>query len=87
MPVLLPAMLAGCGNKNWSKNYVYEDCMKEMKKDKDAASLFSQDKMEKICDCSAQKTVARYKSEADARKDEKGLMEIGKDCALEILSK
>lgn len=85
-PLLLVILLVACG-KSWSKKYVYDDCMKEMKKNKQATEVFSNDQMEKICDCSADKTFKKYKSEADANKDQQGLMDIGKDCAMEVLSK
>ncbi|MBM3415343.1 MAG: hypothetical protein FJY20_02630 [Bacteroidetes bacterium] len=61
--------------------------MKELKKDKETAELFSNDQMDKICDCSAEKTFKNYKSESEANKDQQGLMEIGKNCAMEVLSK
>lgn len=86
-PLLLAFLFLSCGKSNWSKKYVYDDCMKEMKKDKQAADLFTNDQMEKICDCSADKSFKKYKSEADANKDQQGLMEIGKECAMEVLSK
>jgi uncharacterized lipoprotein YehR (DUF1307 family) len=87
IPVLLVVSLAACGKKEWSKKYVYDDCMKEMGKSKEAAAVFSKDKMEKICDCSAGKTVEKFKSESDAKKDTDGLKEIGKECAMEVLAK
>lgn len=87
IPLLLAVFLFACGKSNWTKKYVYDDCMKEMKKDSRAASMFSETKMKDICDCSAEKTVSKFKTESDARKDQAGLMEIGKDCATEVLSK
>jgi hypothetical protein len=82
---LLLATLVGCGKKKWSEKYVYDDCMKEMAKSKEASAMFSKDKMEKICDCSARKTVTKFKSESEAKANTAGLEQIGKECALEIL--
>jgi hypothetical protein len=81
------ALLAfvSCSQKKWDKETVKADCIKEMKKDKDANKLFSNEMGEKICDCAAEKTVATYKTEADAEKDKPALEEIGKNCALELL--
>lgn len=61
--------------------------MREMKKDTRAAGLFSDEKMKAICECSAEKSVARYKSESEAKEDQSGLMQIGSDCAKEALAK
>jgi len=41
IPIFLVVVFISCGKKEWSKNYVYDDCMKEMKKDKQAADMFS----------------------------------------------
>lgn len=87
IPLLLAVFLFACGKSNWTKKYVYDDCLREMKKDSRAAKMFSDEKMKDICDCSAEKTVSKYKSESDARKDQSGLMQIGSECAQEILSK
>ena len=87
IPVLLVVVLAACGKNEWSKKYVYDDCMKEMTKNEQAAKMFSKEKMEKICDCSAGKTVDKFKSESDAKNNTDGLKEIGKECAMEVLAK
>ena len=77
--------LVSCAKKKWDKETVKADCIKEMKKDKDAGKLFSAEMGEKICDCAAEKTVATYKTEADAKKDKPAVEEIGKECAMELL--
>ncbi len=87
IPIFLLVVLAACGKKEWSKKYVYDDCMKEMGKSKEAAAVFSREKMEKICDCSAVKTVAKFTSESDAKKNIEEMKEIGKECAMEVLAK
>jgi hypothetical protein len=87
IPFILLLVFVSCGKKSWNKEYVSEDCMKEMKKNEQAAGMFTDATMKDICDCSAEKTVAKYKSEAEAQKDQSGLMEIGADCAREALGK
>lgn len=87
IPVLLVLVLSACSKKEWSKKYVYDDCMLEMGKSEAATGMFSKEKMEKICDCSADKTVEKFKSESDAKKDTEGLKQIGKECAMEVLAK
>ena len=77
--------LVSCAKKKWDKATVKADCMKEMNKDKDARSMFSEEQGDKICDCSAEKTVAAYKTESEAKKDQSGLENIGKNCAMEVL--
>jgi hypothetical protein len=84
---LLLATFVGCGKKKWSAKYVYDDCMKEMAKSKEASAMFSKGKMEKICDCSAGKTVSKFTSESEAKANTAGLQQIGKECALEVLAK
>jgi hypothetical protein len=77
--------LVSCAKKKWDKETLKADCIKEMKKDKNAGKLFTPEMGEKICDCAAEKTVATYKTEADASNDKPALKEIGRDCALELL--
>lgn len=86
IPFLFVILLISCGHK-WSKDYVYDDCMREMKKDKDVAKMFSVSQMEDICDCSADKAFNKYKTEAEAKRDNQGMMDIGADCARQVLAK
>ncbi|MFM2138415.1 MAG: hypothetical protein RJA57_722 [Bacteroidota bacterium] len=84
---LVLAVLFSCGKKEWSKKYIYDDCMKEAKKDKETSSLFTAAQLDQICDCSAEKAYRKYKSESEANNDEAGMMDIGADCARDVLSK
>lgn len=87
IPILLAVILVSCGGKSWNEKYVYDDCLREAKKDSRATEMFSEKKLEDICDCSAEKTIAKYKTESEAKKDQAGLMQIGSECAQEVLSK
>lgn len=87
IPVLLVIALAACGKKEWSKSYLYNECMKSIGKNKQVTQVFSEEKLKKICDCSAEKAFAKYKSQAEANKDESGAQQIGAECALEALGK
>lgn len=82
---LLAFALTACAKKEWSKKYVYDDCLKEMKKDKQAMEVFTAAQGEKICDCAAGKMFVKYKSESEAKKDKSGAEDIGRECAMEVL--
>ncbi len=86
LPVFFILMLAACGKSEWSKSYVAKKCLKEMNSDKDVNESISKENVEKICDCAADKMMVKYQSEAEANKDKDGAEQIGRDCAMEVLT-
>lgn len=85
IPFILVVALAGCAKKEWSKDYLTKKCNKEMMKN-DNSGMVGKDKIEKICDCVADKMMTRYKSEADAnRAGEAAGAALGRECAMEVL--
>ena len=85
IPFLLVIALAGCGKKEWSKEYMAKKCNDEMKKSSEVSGMISAANIVKICDCVGDKMVVKYKSEAAANKDEEGVKELSKDCTIGVL--
>ncbi len=77
-------LLFGCSHK-WDKEYAKKTCV-------DAATnanikMDSEKKMiDKLCDCTAEKLVTNYKSEAEANKDTKAVEAISLGCIKELYS-
>jgi hypothetical protein len=80
--VLLIIFLMACSSKKWDKVSIKEKCKKQLLADKDAKSAFTDDVMNKICDCMADKMVATYKTEAEAKADEFSSEEILLECTV-----
>ncbi|HEX4876598.1 MAG TPA: hypothetical protein VFV31_07995 [Chitinophagaceae bacterium] len=85
IPLLLIVALVSCAKKEWSKGYLVNKCNKEMEKETELQKLLNKDQVSKICDCAADKMLAKYKSEAEADKDKAGAEEIGRTCAMEAM--
>ena len=85
IPLLLTVALVSCAKKEWSKEYLVNKCNKEMEKETELQKLLNKDQVSKICDCAADKMLAKYKSEAEADKDKAGAEEIGRTCAIEAM--
>ena len=85
IPFLLLITLAGCGKKEWSKEYMASKCSKELKNNSMLKSRLSADNINEICDCVGEKMMEEYKSEAAANKDLARVTEISKDCTMEVL--
>ncbi len=77
--------LTGCAQKDWSKGYIAKKC-KEGMKENEQSKVLTDDQMGKICDCSAEKMVVKYKSEEEANKDISGSQEIGMSCAMSVMT-
>lgn len=77
--------LASCAQKEWSKNYISKKC-KDGMKGNEASKVMTDEQMNKICDCSADKMMMKYKTEADANKDTSGMQDIPLACAIEIMT-
>ena len=54
-------------------------------KGNEASKVMTDEQMNKICDCSAEKMIVKYKTEAEANKDTEGMQEIPLNCAMEII--
>jgi len=85
IPLLFIVALVSCGKKEWSKEYLVNKCNKEMAKEEELQKMLNKDQISQICDCAADKMMAKYKSEAEADKDKSGAEEIGRTCALEVM--
>ncbi len=48
---------------------------------------FTPEMIDQLCDCMADKAVARYKSLSEANADEAGMKEFGADCGKELIQK
>jgi hypothetical protein len=78
--------IAGCGKKEWNKEYLETKCNKEFTKKNAKEKLFTDEQLKTLCDCVAGKMVTQYKSEAEADKDAAGSSEIGRECAMQVMS-
>ena len=76
--------LSACSSK-WDKETQSKKCIDEMKKQNVSSKGISDDMAKKICDCSAEKMVAKYKSESEADGNKVEVEKIGADCALEAM--
>lgn len=72
-------------NSRWDKEYITSKCNKEMKDKLKGNPLVNDEKMKSICNCMADKMISKYKTEAEANKDETGAADIGRTCALEAM--
>jgi hypothetical protein len=82
--IVFVTFLFSCNSK-WDKEYITSKCNKEMKDKMKGNPLIGDDKMKSICDCMADKMIAKYKTESAANKDEAGASEIGRTCAMEAM--
>jgi hypothetical protein len=75
--------LVSCDQKEWSKGYISKKC-KEGMKGNEASKVMTDEQMNKICDCPADKMMVKYKAEADI--DTLGMQDIPLACAIEIMA-
>lgn len=84
--VLIPVialLLISC-NSNWNAETVKKECIEGVKKSgMDTSNPENMKMTEALCDCSAQKTTAKYKSQTEAEADKKGLEILTMDCLKE----
>ncbi len=80
-------LLAGCARDKMSKDKLVNDCLKNFTKKNEAQKLFSQTQLGLLCDCMADKFIAKYKSMKEADNDPEGARQIGKECGEEVMSK
>ncbi len=82
---VLVLSLVSCGKKEWSREYLAEKCKKNMAKDTRLTNTLTAEQQAKVCDCSAEKVMAKYKTKAEADKDETGIEAIGSECVTAVL--
>jgi hypothetical protein len=85
--LLIPSLfilLCSCTAKEWNKEAAKKWCLQDSQKQIDDG-LVPKETAEKICDCAAEKMAAKYKSEKEANADKYNQMQIGQECAEEIL--
>ena len=85
--IFIFSLTACSAKKEWTKDSLVNKCLGDFNKRNEKEKKFTGMQIPLLCDCMAKKLVARYKSEAEADKDEEGGMQIGKDCAMEVMSK
>jgi hypothetical protein len=79
--------LAGCAREQWNKDTITNDCLRDFTKNNEKEKLFTTMQIANLCDCVSDKLLANYKSARESNKDEAGVMQIGKDCAIQVMSK
>ena len=86
LPLLLFSLsFVACKKKEWSKDYIVQKCNSDFKKKPEINQYFNDTQMKDLCNCVADKMIGKYKSQAEADKDEAGAEEIGADCARQVL--
>jgi hypothetical protein len=85
LPCFTLVLLASCSSSKWDKETVAAKCKKEMKEEAKGVAALTEDKVSGICDCMADKMVAKYKSEAEAEKNKTEAENIAKECAMSAL--
>lgn len=81
-------MLSGCApKKKWDKDTLVNDCLRQFTEKNEKEKLLSTMELARICDCLADKMLVKYKSAAEADKDEAGAEQMGRECALQVMDK
>ena len=86
---IIPIMfltLVSCKSQ-WNKATLEKKCNTDFSKRDDIRQYFNDDQMKELCSCVADKMMTKYKSEAEANKDQKGAEQIGEECARQVLQK
>jgi hypothetical protein len=76
--------LVSCAKKKWDKETLKAKFLKEFKSN-DKTKVLGEEMLAKISDCTAEKIVAKYKTESEANKDKAGVQEISMNCTLEAM--
>jgi hypothetical protein len=78
--------ITSCAKKKWDKEFLVEDCKKEIKKDKKNSAAMTDAQLDQVCSCAADKMLVKYKSQDEFRKESDEVKEkIGYDCAIQVL--
>ena len=83
IPALFTILLISCNEVKWNKEVAKTWCMQDSKKYIDDGTA-TKEFTEKFCDCYAEKTATKYKTEKEADKDKYNQMLFGKDCVDEL---
>ena len=75
----------GCAKKEWNKNYVTKKCIKSLDDEPDLKGKLTTEQTNSICDCVADRMLAKYKSEAESEKDQGAAEMMGQECAIQVL--
>jgi hypothetical protein len=81
---LIIIVLSACSPK-WNKEYAKKTCITAASKETNQNEP-TKKMIEKLCDCTAEKLVANYKTEAAANKDTKNVEAISLGCIKDIYS-
>ena len=80
-------IFSGCAKNEWNKDDLTNGCLKDFYKRNEEQKLMETNQIPYLCDCMTDKLLAKYKSEKESSRDEAGVTAIGRDCAMEVLSK
>lgn len=84
LPLFILA-LAGCAKKEWNKDALVNDCLKDFTKRNEEQKMFNTMQVAKLCDCASEKMLVKYKSFAEFNRDKEGAGQIGNECAQKIM--
>jgi hypothetical protein len=84
LPVFI-LILSGCAKKEWTKDALVNDCLGDLNKRNDKEKRFDPARIPYLCNCMADKMIAKYKSEKESARDKEGGEEIGRECVKEVL--
>jgi hypothetical protein len=82
---LLLAMTSCADQKKWNKETLVNECLRDFTKKNEENKMFSTMQLANLCDCLADRMVVKYKSFKESDKDEAGMQELGRECAMEVM--
>jgi hypothetical protein len=85
--IALLLTMTGCSQKKWDKETLVNDCLADFTKKNEEEKIFTQMQLAHICDCLAERMLVKYKSANEADKDEEGMTEMGRACAMDVMEK
>ena len=83
--IVLAISFIACGKPQWNREALAEKCKKNMAKDPKMKDQLTAAQQVQVCDCSAEKVMAKYKTKSEADNDLPGVEAIGTECATAIL--
>ena len=84
--LLVLAFVSCKSSKNeWNKEFLENKCKTNAKADPNPPEKLTDDQIDKICDCSVEKLLAKYKTEAELNNDKAAADAIGSECAMQVL--
>jgi hypothetical protein len=79
---IISILLFSCNSQKWDKETAKKAFMDQLPKEQ--AKSFTPEMVDKLCDCMAEKAVAKYKSMKEANSDVNGMQQIGTDCGKQL---